>query len=154
MQPSSEACSRQRRSGPHSHDNIIIIEQRWRWHVPCAERIVARALALTGCSASIALVNDTIIKKLNSRDRGHNKPTNVLTYCSPPAIIVSLGTVLREARETQKRPAHHLAHLVIHGALHLSGEDHERAGSAVAMERREARLLSKIGVPNPWKTRP
>ena len=154
MQSSSEVCSRPCRSGPQLHDAIIIIEQRWRWHVPRAERLVARALALTGCSASIVLANDALIRKLNARDRGRNKPTNVLTYCSPPAIIVSLDTVLREAREAQKRPAHHLAHLVIHGALHLAGDDHEHAGSAVAMERREARLLSRIVVPNPWKTRP
>jgi probable rRNA maturation factor len=39
----------------------------------------------------------------------------------------------------------------VHGALHLSGHDHHRAGDARRMESEETRLLSRIGVPNPWK---
>jgi adenine-specific DNA-methyltransferase len=50
-----------------------------------------------------------------------------------------------------RRPAHHLAHLIIHGALHLAGEDHHTAGEARRMERMESRLLAKLRVPNPWK---
>ena len=49
------------------------------------------------------------------------------------------------------RPAHHLAHLVVHGALHLQGHDHDQPGEARRMEMAEARLLRRIGVPNPWR---
>jgi len=153
MESPPEPYSQRPQSDAALRGKIIIAEPRWRRHVVWPERLVARALAITGCRAEIVLANDALVKKLNARDRGRNKPTNVLTYSSPPEIILALDTVLREAREAQKRPADHLAHLVIHGALHLAGDDHNDAGAAIAMERRETRLLSKIGVPNPWKPR-
>jgi probable rRNA maturation factor len=49
--------------------------------------------------------------------------------------------------------AAHLTHLLIHGALHLHGFDHHHAGDARRMESEEARLLSRLGVANPWKNR-
>ena len=57
----------------------------------------------------------------------------------------------REALHARRRPAHHLAHLVVHGALHLRGHDHARDGDARRMEMAEARILHRLGVPNPWK---
>ena len=104
----------------------------------------------------MVLANDRTVQRLNARDRGRNKPTNVLTY-DPPApglpgqIILALGTVRREAASMGRRPADHLAHLVVHGVLHLAGEDHHRAGDARRMEMREARMLHRLRVPNPWK---
>ncbi len=104
----------------------------------------------------MVLANDRTVQRLNARDRGRNKPTNVLTY-DPPApglpgqIILALGTVRREAASMGRRPADHLAHLVVHGVLHLAGEDHHRAGDARRMEMREARVLHRLRVPNPWK---
>lgn len=130
---------------------ITIAEPLWRRHVHAPERLVARALAVAGCASSVVLTDDATVRRLNARDRGRNKPTNVLTYESPPEIIVALGTVLREARAAGKPPSHHLAHLIVHGALHLAGEDHHQAGEARRMERREARLLARLRVPNPWK---
>lgn len=134
-----------------SRGAITVAEPRWRAHVTAPERVVARALAASGCHAAVVLADDATVKRLNARDRGRNKPTNVLTYEAPPEIILALGVVLREARAAKRRPSQHLAHLVIHGALHLAGEDHHQAGAARRMERLEARLLSRIGVPNPWK---
>jgi probable rRNA maturation factor len=66
-------------------------------------------------------------------------------------MLLALGVVRREAAETGRRPAHHLAHLVVHGALHLAGHDHHRAGEARRMELAEARILHRLRVPNPWK---
>ena len=51
----------------------------------------------------------------------------------------------------RRQAAHHLAHLVLHGALHLRGHDHHGAGEARRMELREAWLLHRMGVPNPWR---
>jgi len=44
-----------------------------------------------------------------------------------------------------------LAHLVVHGALHLQGHDHDDPADARRMEMEEARLLHRMGVPNPWR---
>ena len=69
----------------------------------------------------------------------------------PGELVLALGIVRREAAAAGRRPAHHLAHLVVHGCLHLLGYDHEHAGDAREMELEEARLLSRIKVPNPWR---
>ena len=96
------------------------------------------------------------MKRLNARHRGRNKPTNVLTFEPaapglPGEIVLALGTVRREAAQAGRRPAHHLAHLVVHGGLHLRGHDHHGAGEARRMEMAETRILRRIGVGNPWK---
>ncbi len=62
-----------------------------------------------------------------------------------------MGVVHAEAAAQRRRAAHHLAHLVVHGALHLQGEDHDHPGDARRMEMAESRILHRIGVPNPWK---
>jgi probable rRNA maturation factor len=41
--------------------------------------------------------------------------------------------------------------LVAHGALHLAGHDHLQAGEARRMERAEARIMRRLGLPNPWR---
>jgi probable rRNA maturation factor len=140
--------------------SVSVAEAGWRRSVPGAERVARRAaglaMALGGGDISVVLSSDREVRRLNHAHRGRDKPTNVLTY-EPPApgmpgeVIVALGVVRREAAASKRAPAHHLAHLVLHGALHLAGHDHDRAGDARKMEMREARLLARIGVPNPWR---
>ena len=69
----------------------------------------------------------------------------------PGEMVLALGVVRREAAAAGRRPRHHLAHLVVHGALHLAGHDHIGVGEARRMEMAEARILRRLGVPNPWK---
>ncbi len=138
----------------------------WRRFVPLAERVATRAARAAGTVGSVVLADDRTVKRLNARHRGRNKPTNVLTYeASAPGhhgdrlggdqlggeMILALGVVRREAAASGRRTAHHLAHLVVHGSLHLRGHDHHRAGEARRMEMAEARILHRLRVPNPWK---
>jgi probable rRNA maturation factor len=120
--------------------------------VPRAEHIAARAARAAGGAGSVVLASDHTVQRLNARHRGRNKPTNVLTF-DPPAseIILALGVVRREAAQYGRSAAHHLAHLVVHGALHLRGLDHQAAGEARRMEMAEARILRRLGLPNPWR---
>lgn len=136
---------------------IFIADAAWRRHIRGVEALAARAVLTAGAAADIVLSSDRAVRRLNARDRGRDKPTNVLTYDAPMAgmrgeIILALGTVLREAAAAGRRPAHHLAHLIVHGALHLAGHDHDHPGAARRMERTEARLLHRLRVPNPWKS--
>lgn len=133
--------------------DIVITDRRWLVFVPDAIRRVERALKACGCAASVALTDDNTIKKLNYRDRGKNKPTNVLTYEQPPEILLSFGVVAKEAKREGKPIAAHLSHLLVHGALHLQGYDHHHPGQAREMETKETRILARLGVPNPWKAR-
>jgi probable rRNA maturation factor len=133
--------------------SITITERRWRVHVPDLARVVARAMAVAACEADVVLTDDRTIRRLNARDRGRDKPTNVLTYQQPPEILLGFGVVLREASAAGKTVAAHLSHLLIHGALHLAGYEHDLVGDARRMEHMEAKLLARIGLANPWKNR-
>jgi probable rRNA maturation factor len=131
---------------------IVVADPAWHRLIPNAGTIVRRAAHAAGMEGTIVLSSDRVVRGLNLRHRGRNKPTNVLTYERPaPEIILALGVVRSEAAAQGRRPAHHLAHLVVHGALHLGGDDHHHPGDARRMEMAESRILHRIGVPNPWK---
>jgi len=131
---------------------VIVMDPAWYRFVPRADLLVSRAARVAGMVASIVLADDRLVRDLNTRHRGRNKPTNVLTYEHPaPELVLALGVIRREAAAAGRRVAHHLAHLVVHGALHLQGHDHDHPGDARRMEMAESRLLHRLGVPNPWK---
>ena len=65
-------------------------------------------------------------------------------------IVLARQTVWREAKEQGKRPADHLAHLVVHGTLHLLGHDHLRAREAARMEALEREVLARLGIADPY----
>ncbi len=141
---------------------VLIEDAGWRRLVPGAARLAVRAAVAAGGAGTVVLSSDRTVKALNALHRRRNKPTNVLTFDMDPGpaagflggdIVLALGTVRREAQAAGRSVAHHLAHLVVHGALHLRGHDHHHVGDARRMELEEARILSRIGVPNPWKRR-
>src|SRR5271165_657735 len=140
---------------------ITVADAAWRRAAPHAERVARRAawIAATDAPAggvSVVLASDRTVRRLNAAHRGRNKPTNVLTYDPPAAglpgeIVLARETVAKEAAAAKRPVSHHLAHLVVHGVLHLRGHDHERAGDARRMEMAETRLLHRLRVPNPWR---
>jgi probable rRNA maturation factor len=65
-------------------------------------------------------------------------------------IVIAYQTVAREAVDEGKPFNHHLAHLAIHGFLHLLGYDHEKDRDAAAMERLERRILKRLDIPDPY----
>jgi probable rRNA maturation factor len=138
------------RRSPRSGTSIIVADRVWRRMVPKVEAIAARAAAAAGDVGTVVLTSDGAVKRLNARYRGRNKPTNVLTFDSGD-VILAAGVVKREAAAAGRQMRHVLAHLVVHGALHLRGHDHSGAGEARRMELQEARILHGLGVPNPWR---
>ncbi len=114
---------------------------------------------------SVVLSDDEHIRELNKHHRGMDKPTNVLSF--PPArtktpagmprflgdVVLAFETVEREAAEETKPIEDHLAHLVVHGVLHLLGYDHEDEDEAETMEARERQILAKLGIPDPYAER-
>jgi probable rRNA maturation factor len=118
-----------------------------------------------GRELSVRVVGPVESRRLNSRFRGKDKPTNVLSFpaADMPAPAAdearSLGDlvicpqVLRaEARDQHKTLRAHWAHLVVHGTLHLIGYDHERDADATRMERREVLVLRRLGFANPYRS--
>ena len=139
-------------AGSRDEVSVIITEPGWRRLIQRADLLALRAARAAGARGTVVLAADRTVRALNYRHRGQNKPTNVLTYAAPaPEMLLALGVIRREAAAAGRRPAHHLAHLVVHGALHLAGYDHHQAGEARRMELAEARILHRLRVPNPWK---
>jgi len=130
---------------------VVVDDIAWRRTVPNADVVARRAARAAGGAESVVLTSNRTVKRLNARHRGRNKPTNVLTFETGREIILAHGVVRREAAAARRNPAHHLAHLVVHGALHLQGHDHHHPGDARRMEMAEARILRRLGLPNPWR---
>ena len=113
----------------------------------------------------IILTDDAEQRRLNLIYRGKDAATNVLAFalCDPasPApvgapvllgdVVLAFETVEREATEQHKKLADHLAHLAVHGVLHLLGFDHQSEAEEAAMEAREVEILQILGVPDPYR---
>ena len=84
------------------------------------------------------------MKMLNNKFRSKNKPTNVLSFQKPKNFPgIKLGEVYLDPIYIQKHKED-LALMLAHGVLHILGYDHEKKSDRIKMERREARLLSKL----------
>jgi len=118
-----------------------------RWTGAAAERRLAVTLRFVGAREGRAL---------NARYRGRDYATNVLTFVYDDVvprtgdIVVCVPVVTREARAQGKALRAHLAHLIVHGMLHLQGYDHERGADAARMEARETELLARLGYRDPY----
>jgi probable rRNA maturation factor len=115
-----------------------------------------RAALAVPATVTARFVGEREGRRLNAQFRGRDYATNVLTFVydqgSPLVgdLVLCTPVLRREAREQGKELADHIAHLVVHGMLHLQGFDHDDARSARAMERREASILVSLGVPDPY----
>ena len=97
-------------------------------------------------------------RALNRTYRKKDYATNVLTFVlrdAPPYegdIALCAPVVAREARAQRKPLQAHYAHLTVHGILHLQGYRHDIESSAAEMEACEARILKRLGFPDPYTT--
>ena len=95
-------------------------------------------------------------RALNRDYRGKDYATNVLTFDyrrEPPVVadlVLCAPVVEREAAEQGRPLEAHYAHLLVHGALHAQGHDHEHDDEARAMEARESAILAALGYPDPY----
>ena len=65
-------------------------------------------------------------------------------------LVICLPVVVREAAEQHKAPLAHLAHLVVHGTLHLLGHTHDAEADTARMEGLETAVLAALGFPEPY----
>jgi probable rRNA maturation factor len=131
-----------------------------------AERAVLAALAhsdypdLAGTEVSVKFTSDDEVRALNATWRGKDKATNVLSFpmADEPEnapmlgdIVLAAGVCAREADAKNVAVETHATHLVVHGALHLLGYDHETGDKdAEAMEAIERQALASLGIADPY----
>lgn len=133
-----------------------------------AAALRAAAPNLTTGGVTIALSSDAVVHDLNRRWRGVDAPTNVLSFPGddpaeagaaaadgPPGhwgdVVLAGETMGAEATQQGKSLADHLAHLVVHGVLHLLGYDHENDDDGDVMESLETAILADLGVADPYR---
>jgi len=160
--------------------DIVLDDPRWQGAglEPLADRAlsgVRDALDLPdGVEVALLGCDDARIAALNADFRAKSRPTNVLSWPATdlaPAedgdapraptpdpdgtlplgdIAIAYDTCQREAVEQGKPLADHVAHLLVHGLLHLLGYDHIRSKDADRMEALEVKILGKLGIPDPY----
>ena len=105
---------------------------------------------------TVRIVDEAEGRALNHDYRQKDYATNVLTFDYALEPIVSADLVLcapvvaREAKEQNKTLEEHYAHLLVHGALHAQGWDHDEDEDAQVMELRESEIMARLGFDNPY----
>ena len=160
--------------------DVLVDSEHWK-NAGTAKAVVRRALkqaatTLSTKSAELAIVltDDAAMRRLNRNWRGVDAPTNVLSFATKNPgnrhmrdrvsdeldkrlgkhlgdIVLAYETVKREARREGKPFDHHLAHLAVHGFLHLLGYDHASSAQARRMETIERAVLRDLAVPDPYR---
>lgn len=120
-------------------------------------------------SITVRLVGREESRQLNATYRKKTGPTNVLAFpgsaVDPPLsksdregvdrelgdLVICMPVVYAEAQDQGKAPEAHMAHMVIHGTLHLSGFDHESDVAATRMENLETEIMHKLGFADPYE---
>ena len=136
---------------------VNVEEKRWKKYKIDFEKIANAAAGkkYDNAEVSITLVDDKYIKKINKKYRGINKPTNVLSFELNDDVLlgdifISIDTVSREAKKENISVPEHVAHMIVHGILHLLGYDHIKDDDAEKMEKKETIILKKLGYKNPY----
>lgn len=134
--------------------------------IPAPSRLRSYAHAALGDTRgelTLRIVDEAESAELNGRFRGKPHATNVLSfhYDAEPIegtpttevlgdLVLCAPVIAREADEQDKAPTAHWAHMIVHGVLHLLGQDHEDDEQAAHMEQCERAILAALGFPDPY----
>lgn len=124
-----------------------------------AERVMGGEGVPPGTGLALVITGDPEIREMNHRFLGIDAPTDVLSFPDEAGdfvqgiadeaylgdIAISIDTAGRQAQDFGHPLADELAHLLVHGILHLCGYDHEEGGEPEArMRAREEHYLGAI----------
>ena len=126
-------------------------------------RLVLAAEDVGPVQVGVVVADDETVRGLNERFLGLDEPTDVLSFGLAPTdeapfalppeeaslgeVVIAYPTAVRQADEAGRTVEAEVAHLLVHGLLHLLGYDHQRSQDERAMRRREEEILA--GLPTP-----
>jgi probable rRNA maturation factor len=124
----------------------------------------ADAAAMDRSEVSVRVVDVEEMQTLNREYRDKDEPTNVLSFPAGEItglptdeggvlgdVVICAAIVRDEAVEQNKALADHWRHMLVHGTLHLLGYDHMTDAEATEMEGLEVRILTSLGVADPYR---
>lgn len=134
-----------------------------RWLRELAAGVLAAEGVAAPAELSIAVSDDETLRRLNARYAGLDEATDVLSFSqeegaepfvTPPGMVRRLGDVVisyptaqRQAQEQGHSLRQEMAHLLVHGILHLLGYNHAQPDQERAMRAREETLLAGLEHP-------
>jgi probable rRNA maturation factor len=147
-----------------SDTDVLVEDERWTSEIAdlaalCASCRAAAAALEPRIAGDVALLftDDAALRDLNLRFRRIDKPANVLSFPSGAPgggplgdIAIAFETCRTEADAQGIAFRDHVAHLIVHGLLHLAGHDHERDEDAERMESLETRILARLDIADPY----
>jgi len=123
-------------------------------------RLVLAAEDVGPVQVGVVVTDDETVRDLNQRFLGLDEPTDVLSFglagtgeapfALPPEeaslgeIVIAHPTAVRQAHEAGRAIQAEVAHLLVHGLLHLLGYDHQRPEEEAAMRGREEAILAGL----------
>jgi probable rRNA maturation factor len=133
---------------------------------PWLRRIACNVLLAEGIGPTelgVVIADDATIHELNQRFLGIDEPTDVLSFglggqgarpfALPPGEVASLGevivsypTAVRQAEEQGHSVPVEVAHLLVHGILHLLGYDHQGAEDEQSMRQKAEEILAGLEI--------
>ncbi len=143
-----------------SWPNPAVLETRAKELINIAWNRLGRA---TECEVGVLFSSDGRIKELNQTFRQKDQPTNVLSFPTGNPfpgmagieplgdVVLAFETTAREAEEAGRTLEAHMAHLVVHGFLHLLGYDHKGDSQAEIMEAEETLIMIEGGFEDPYR---
>ncbi len=142
-----------RLSGPARRSGLPRVDRRL---LRARAARLLRELGEAGAELSIRLADDAEMAALNGSYRGRPRPTDVLSFSLLEGrgtrhrgallgdVVIGVEVAARQARAARRSLDDELARLLVHGALHLLGHDHERPAGARRMRAAERRLLRAL----------
>lgn len=136
-----------------AHIDLVALEE-------LAERVMAGENVPEPTGLSVLITGDEEISEMNRRFLGNDGPTDVLSFPDEAGdfvqgiadqeylgdIAISLETAQRQAVAVGHSLDAEVAHLLVHGILHLCGYEHEEGGEpARRMRAREEHYLGDLG---------
>jgi probable rRNA maturation factor len=145
-----------------THDLRLPEGAEWSLWV-CTALDMAGAGAETAATLTVRIVGNGESRRLNNAFRHKDAATNVLAFPGPDRnelpevddrelgdLVICLPVAYCEAQQQGKPPLAHMAHLVVHGTLHLIGYDHDDDVAARRMEGLETKIMRRLGFPDPY----
>ncbi len=147
--------------GRIEHTVLITVEEAFDDLVD-AKRLTSLAVAVMNVEGippaelGVLVTDGETVRRLNREYAGEDEATDVLAFSmqegeefvSPDdvlrlgEVIISYPTALRQAKEARRPVEEEIAHLLVHGALHLLGYDHAEPADEQRMRAREQSLLN------------